>query len=168
MDVAPPTWRSCIAEASRDQTLKLAPSGPREAPSGNGLPGLGQQGGEKLEYVDEVMRELAGKPPAVKLKSEVEPVQKLRQTLREYYREKQERYGESYPDFYDQDLGRLFPEPMNHRKYPPASSLLRRISPELRRRVSAWTGEYAYPINRVLRNMIQRSRELRKPAIAVS
>ena len=115
---------------------------------------------EKLEYVDEVMQELDGKPPIVKLKSEVEPVRQLRQTLREYYREKQERYGESYPDFYDHDLGRLFPEPLDHRKYPPASSFLRRISPELRRRVSAWTGEYAYPINRVLRDMIQRSREL--------
>jgi Putative zinc-binding metallo-peptidase len=115
---------------------------------------------EKLEYLDEIMQELDGKPPLVKPRAEVEPVRQLRQTLREYYREKEERYSESYPDFYDHDLGRLFPEPLNHRKYPPASSFLRRISPELRRRVSAWTGEYAYPINRVLKDMIQRSREL--------
>jgi Putative zinc-binding metallo-peptidase len=115
---------------------------------------------EKLEYVEELMEELAGKRPQVRLREEVEPVHRLRQTLREYYREKQERYGSDYPDFYDRDLGRLFPQPADHRQYPPASSFLRRISPELRRRVSSWTGEYAYTINRVLRDMIHRSREL--------
>ena len=114
----------------------------------------------KLEYVDGLINELARKPPLVKVQTEVEPVHQLRQTLREYYREKQERYGSEYPDIYDRDLGRLFPQPGNHRVYPPASSFLRRISPELRRRVASWTGEYAYTINRVLRDMIQRSREL--------
>jgi Putative zinc-binding metallo-peptidase len=114
----------------------------------------------KLEYVDELIEELAESRPLVKLREEVEPVHQLRQTLREYYREKQERYGGDYPDFYDRDLGRLFPPPTDHRKYPAASSFLRRISPELRRRVSLWTGEYAYTINRVLKGMILRSREL--------
>jgi Putative zinc-binding metallo-peptidase len=114
----------------------------------------------KLQYVDDLMKELARKRPLVKLRAEVEPAHQLRQTLREYYREKQERYGGDYPDIYDRDLGRLFPPPADHRNYPPASSFLRRISPELRRRVSLWTGEYAYTINRVLKDMIQRSREL--------
>ena len=114
----------------------------------------------KLEYVDEVMEELAGKLPQVRLRAEVEPLPQLRQTLREHYREKQEKYGREYPDFYDRDLARLFPPPGDHRALPSASAFLRRISPELRRRVSWWTGEYAYAINRVLKDMIQRSREL--------
>jgi Putative zinc-binding metallo-peptidase len=114
----------------------------------------------KLEYVDGLMAELAGRSPFVRLRSEVEPVRRLRQTLGEYYREKQERYGRDYPGFYDRDLRRLFPPPADHRRYPPASSFLRRISPELRRRVAIWTGEYAYTVSRVLKDMIQRSREL--------
>jgi hypothetical protein len=115
---------------------------------------------EKLEYVDEVMKEVVGKRPRIRLRAEVEPLRQLRQTLREHYREKQERYGIEYHDLYDRDLTRLFPPPVNHHKVPAASVFLRRISPELRRRVSWWTGEYAYAINRVLKDMIQRTREL--------
>lgn len=114
----------------------------------------------KLQYVDELMKELAGKAPPVKLRNEVDPVERLRQTLGDFYRDKQERYGTDYPDFYDRDLRRLFPPVSDHRRYPPASSFLRRISPELRRRVATWTGEYAYTVSRVLKDMIQRSREL--------
>ena len=115
---------------------------------------------EKLEYVDEVMKELAGQTPQVRLGSEVEPLRQLQQTLHEHYREKQERYGFQAPDFYDRDLTLLFPPPAHHRKVPAASAFLRGISPELRRRVAWWTGEYAYAIHRVLKDMIQRSREL--------
>jgi len=114
----------------------------------------------KLQYVDKLMKELARKPPRVKFKDEVDPVAGLRQTLRNYYREKQARYGNSYPASYDHDLARLFPLPADHHGHPPASTFLRRISPELRRRVSSWTGENAYTINCVLKDMIQRSRLL--------
>lgn len=115
---------------------------------------------KKLECVDELMGELAGKPPRVKYRSEVEPVRRLRQTLREYYLHKQEKYGIDYPDFYDPDLRRLFPPTQDQDKYPPASAFLRRISPELRRRVAAWTGEYAYTINLALKDLIRCAREL--------
>ena len=37
---------------------------------------------------------------------------------------------------------------------------MRRIGAELPRRVAFWTGEYAYTINLVLKDMIQRCREL--------
>jgi hypothetical protein len=90
----------------------------------------------------------------------MEPLQRLQQTLREHYEQKQERYGSDYPDFYDLDLRRLFPPSPNQDKCPPASSFLRRISPRLRQRVASWTGEHAYTINLVLKDMIQRSREL--------
>lgn len=115
----------------------------------------------KLQYVDELMKELARKPPPVKLRDEVEPVNRLRQTLREHYQEKRERYGSNYPEPYDRDLVRLFPLPANsNSSYPPAAAFLRRVSPELRRKVSSWTGESAYTINCVLRDMIRRSRQL--------
>ncbi len=115
---------------------------------------------KKLEYVDELMSEIAGRPPPVRRGSPVEPLHRLRQKLREYYQEKQERYGSDYPDFYDRDLRFLFPSTPDQRKYPPASTFLRRIGPELPRCVASWTGEYAYTINLVLKDMIQRAREL--------
>lgn len=115
---------------------------------------------KKLTYVDGLMSEIAGKPPRVGPKAPVDPLHRLRQRLREYYQDKQERYGSAYPDFYDRDLRLLFPPAPDEGKYPPASSFLRRIGPELPRRVASWTGEYAYTINLVLKDMIQRAREL--------
>ena len=115
----------------------------------------------KLEYVDELMSEIAGKPPLVKPGPPVEPLRHLRQTLREYYQEKQERYGSNYAGLFDRDLRRLFPPTPDRSNHLPASVLLRRIGSELPLRVASWTGENAYAINLVLKDMIQRSRELR-------
>lgn len=115
---------------------------------------------KKLEYIDDLMSEIAGQPPMVKPDHPVEPLHQLRMKLGEYYQEKQERYGSEHPGFYDRDLRRLFPPTPNHRRYPPASAFLRRLGSELPRQVASWTGEYAYTINLVLKDMIQRSREL--------
>lgn len=115
---------------------------------------------KKLEYVDELMAEIDGLPPLVKPAAPVEPLHQLQRTLREYYRERHERYGSEHPGFYDRDLRRLFPPATRNGDYPPASAFLRRIGSELPRRVAFWTGEYAYTINLVLKDMIQRCREL--------
>jgi putative zinc-binding metallo-peptidase len=114
----------------------------------------------KLEYVDELMAEIDGKPPLVKPSTPVEPLRELKRTLRDYYRGKHERYGSEYPGFYDRDLRRLFPPATRNGNYPPAAAFLRSIGSELPRRVAFWTGEYAYTINLVLKDMIQRCREL--------
>ncbi|MGH9783482.1 MAG: putative zinc-binding metallopeptidase [Terriglobia bacterium] len=116
---------------------------------------------KKLAYVDELMAEIAGQPPFVRSGPAIEPLRELRQRLRDYYRDKQERYGSDYPEFYDQDLRVLFPPTRNAGKHPPASQFLRRLGPELPRRVASWTGQYAYTINLVLKDMIQRARELK-------
>jgi hypothetical protein len=115
---------------------------------------------KKLKYVDELMQELAGEPCPMKPATAVEPLSRLKLTLRQYYREKQERYGSEHPGFYDRDLRRLFPPTPRGKNHPPASAFLRRIGAELPRRVAFWTGEYAYTINLVLKDMIQRCREL--------
>ena len=38
---------------------------------------------------------------------------------------------------------------------------LRRVRPEIREAVGKWTGEYAYTIDQVLRDMIDRCKELK-------
>ena len=61
----------------------------------------------KLEYMDELMREIAGRPPVVKTRRRVEPLERLRTTLRKHYATKRQHYGVDYPNFYDRDLRKL-------------------------------------------------------------
>ncbi len=115
----------------------------------------------KLEYVDELMREIADQPPPVRSRARLEPIQSLKATLGEHYLEKRMRYGNEYPDFYDRDLRRLFTASPTDRRKPSAAQFLRKVRPEIRRLVSKWTGVYPYTIDQVIGDMIDRSRELR-------
>ena len=116
---------------------------------------------DKLEFVDALMGETAGSKPAVRSRRHIYPLRHLRNTLRRHYRHKQRKYGDESPDFYDRDLRRLFPNESRKNGSPTAASFLRRVRPEIRRNVAAWTGEYQYTIDRVLADMIDRSRELK-------
>lgn len=116
---------------------------------------------KKLEFVDELMGELAGVKPPVNTRERVDPLNSLRMTLRRHYDRKRKRYGAVYPDFYDRDLRQLFAEQKQTPKGEPAARLLNRVRPEMRRVLSRWTGEYQYTIDQVLKEMIQRCRELK-------
>ena len=70
------------------------------------------------------------------------------------------RYGSSFPEVYDRDLRKLFGGADNGDGGPPAASLLRRVGPEIRRRVAIWTAEHVYAVNQLLSDMITRCREL--------
>jgi hypothetical protein len=115
---------------------------------------------KKLEYVDEVMRELAGKPPERVSRRRVDPLSKIRKTLRQHYSAKRDHYGYEYPNFYDRDLRRLFTDTADHKTSMTAARFLGRIRKDVCRRVSRWTGEYQYTIDRVFDDMIARCREL--------
>jgi hypothetical protein len=56
---------------------------------------------KKIEYIDALMREVAGKPPLVASRRRTEPIEQLRTTLRRYYARKRKHYGLEYPNFYD-------------------------------------------------------------------
>jgi hypothetical protein len=114
----------------------------------------------KLEYMDELMKEIAGQKPVVTSRGFVKPISRLRTTLGEYYEAKQARYGSRTPDFYDRDLRRLFSDDPSCRRHSTAAAFLRANKAELRRVVSHWTGEYQYIIEQVLNGIIQRCAEL--------
>jgi hypothetical protein len=114
----------------------------------------------KLEYMDELMKEIAGRPPIVSTRRRVEPVEQLRTTLRRHYAKKRSHYGVDYPDFYDRDLRKLFSDAAEHRTNRKASRFIQRIRRETRRLVAEWTGSYQYTIDQVLQDMIRRSDEL--------
>jgi hypothetical protein len=115
----------------------------------------------KLAYVDELMGELAGQSAAVRSRRHVEPLREMRMTLRQHYREKKRRYLDEWPEFYDNELRKLFSDDERYKARPTAASFLRAIRPELRRTVASWTGTHPYTIDQVLRDMIDRCKELR-------
>jgi hypothetical protein len=115
---------------------------------------------KKLEYIESLMREIAGRPPLENTSRFVDPLSGIQETLREHYQKKREHYGLEYPDFYDRDLRRLFSDAPGFAENATAANFLRRIRKEVRRKVADWTGEYQYTIDQVLQDMIQRCREL--------
>jgi hypothetical protein len=115
---------------------------------------------KKLEYMNELMREVARIAPKVTTRRKVESVSSLRTTLRSHYKKKRQHYGLEYPDFYDRDLRRLFSNAPEYRQNIRASRFIQRIRPDARRLVAAWAGSYQYTIDQVLRNMIKRADEL--------
>jgi hypothetical protein len=114
----------------------------------------------KLEYMERLMRTIAGEPPAVRTRRKVEPIETLRMTLRRHYDGKRARYGTQYPDFYDRDLRRLFSDAPEHHRNRKASRFVQSIRRDVRRLVAEWTGSYQYTIDRVIEDMIVRSEEL--------
>jgi hypothetical protein len=115
---------------------------------------------EKLEYVDELMAELAGKEPPVVSDARPAPLSSFDRTLRRHYEEKRAHHGVERPRFYDRDLRKLYSDAPEHAANPSAAAFLARHRRELRQLVSRWTHEYRYTIDRVLSDMIVRCREL--------
>jgi hypothetical protein len=113
----------------------------------------------KLEWVDEVMRELRGVPPAVRGRRIIEPLSSARRTLGEHYADKQEHYSRWRPTVQDRDLQRLFPARPG-RPGEPASGFLKRNRNEIRRLVSRFTGESPFTLERVLDDVIASCRVL--------
>ena len=115
---------------------------------------------KKLEYVDELMSEIAGRVAPVTLRTRVSPLKALKVTLGDHYERKRARYGDVHPDFYDRDLRRLFSDAPGRDGGEPAAKFLRRVRRDLRRNVARWTGVYQYTIDQVLKEMISRSKTL--------
>ena len=115
----------------------------------------------KLEYLDELMNDIAGTKPRNGIRTKVEPLSALRFTLREHYRRKRERYDFEWPSVYDRDLYRIFSDEPQSRSRPSAASFIRRVRREVRQIVAEGTGVHQYTIDHVLQNMIDRCKELK-------
>jgi hypothetical protein len=115
---------------------------------------------KKLEYMNGLMREIAGKPMLVSTRRKVEPVHSLKTTLRAHYLRKRRHYGVEHPHFYDGDLRKLFSDKPEHAGNMKAARFIGRVRREVRRMVASWTGEYQYTIDQVLEDMLTRSREM--------
>jgi hypothetical protein len=115
---------------------------------------------KKLEYVDELMSEIAEKRPLITTRERVDPLRGLGQTLEEHYKKKQAFYAFTPAKTYDRDLSRLFSADPRHHRAKPASVLIRRHRAQIRQLVARWTGENQLTLDAVLDEMISRCREL--------
>ena len=114
---------------------------------------------KKLEYVDELMGEIAGKRPLLTTRERVDPLHELSQTLGDFYKKKQALYAFDTPKTYDRDLHRLFSADPKHRRSQAASIFIRRHRASIRKLVARWTGENQLTLDAVLDDMIARCRE---------
>jgi hypothetical protein len=115
---------------------------------------------QKLEYMDELMRSLAGKPAIHQPAYRPEEYDCLNIKLKTYYARKRKLYADSYPDFYDNDLRQLFaagPEVAGRVK---ASIYLRQRRRELMNSVCQWTNEKKFRVHKLLNRLIVRCDQL--------
>ena len=115
---------------------------------------------QKLSYVDRLMREVAHEQPLARRREQVDPITGVTLTLREYYQDKRRRYRLSRHQLYARDLGRLFRARKPGEARPQAAAYMRNARLEIRKLVADRTGAFQYDIDRVLREMIERSRDL--------
>jgi hypothetical protein len=113
---------------------------------------------KKLEYVDELMDEIAGKRPLLTSRERVNPLRELSETLESHYQKKQAFYAFEPPKTYDRDLYRLFSANPRHRRAQPASVFIRRHRAHVRKLVARWTGENQLTLDAVLDDMMTRCR----------
>ena len=92
---------------------------------------------------------------------EVDPLRRLRHTLRRHYRRKRRHHGIDHPKFYDRELRRLFSDAPEFAGNMTAAQFLGKMRQPVRRVVASWTGIYQYTIDKVLEDMITRCRELK-------
>ena len=114
----------------------------------------------KLEYMDRLMRELAQTRPRITSRRQLDPLPRLKKTLREHYSKKREHYGLDHPDFYESDLRNLFSDAPQYAKRPSAARFVRRVRKEARSTIASFTDSYQYTIDQLLEKVIERCREL--------
>jgi hypothetical protein len=111
---------------------------------------------EKLEYVDELMRSLAGKPPLHAPEYRAAEYDCLNLKLKTYYARKRKLYADTYPDFYDADLRQLFSAPAGI----TAARYLRLRRRRLMNAVCQWTNEKKFRVNKLLARLAERCDQL--------
>lgn len=110
----------------------------------------------KLEFVDELMRSLAGAAPVHQPAYRVAEYDCLGLKLRTYYARKRKAYEEGHPEFYDNDLRELFPAAPGPARTTTAAGYLRRHRRAIMDAVCTWTNERRYRVDKLLARLTER------------
>jgi hypothetical protein len=120
---------------------------------------------KKLEYVDELMSEIAGEKPTITVRKRIDPLATLTRTLGEHYERKRSLYVVAASQAYDKDLLRIFSRDAGRGRSIAAATFIRRNRTRLRPLVSKWTGEYLLTLDSLIDDMMLRCRELNLRAV---
>jgi hypothetical protein len=115
---------------------------------------------QKLEYVEELMKSLAGLPPPYQPGYREKDFNFLNLKLKTYYTRKKKLYEDTYPDFYDRDLRQLFTGAADAGPALKASRYLRARRRDLMDAVCEPTNEKRYRVNKLLSRLIVRCDQL--------
>ena len=116
----------------------------------------------KLQYVDEQSRLSSNKPWIIPGKKLPYSASRMTTTLENYYAKRKRQHADEYPDFYDEDLKRIFNGGSDTSKRDlGAASFMRRNQKSIIDSVSRWTGERKFPIHQLVRKLQVRCESLR-------
>lgn len=115
----------------------------------------------KLQRVDQMMQDIARATPPIRQRKLIEPLSEIRMTLGEHYHRKRKQYAQEWPEFFDRDLRKLFTDDPARARGESAAAFFRRERSHIRALVAHWTGVAPYTIEQVLRDMIDRCKELK-------
>ena len=115
---------------------------------------------DKLQYVDGLLANLAGKTPPARSLARMSEASRLRSRLEAYYKKRRRLYAQDFPDFFDEDLRSLFTDSSVAPTAERAATFLKRSRKPILNAVAVWTGEPKFTIDRLLRALIERCIEL--------
>ncbi|MFH1045610.1 MAG: putative zinc-binding metallopeptidase [Candidatus Omnitrophota bacterium] len=116
----------------------------------------------KLQYVEEIIREIKDKPPLVKRGRKYRQASALNLTLTNYYKKKKHIYAEDFPESHDANLTKIFSDKQKEdTKLPLAYSIIKKYKDAICNNVAVWTGEKKFIINDLLETLIKRCKELK-------
>lgn len=115
---------------------------------------------KKLQFMDQWMTEIAGKPPFHVSSSKNFSTQNLKLKLGTYYQRKQKLYAQDYPDFYDHDLREIFSfkEDMTGHS---AARFMKKNRRMIIEKVSEWSGEKKFIVNNLYKKLMERCEKLK-------
>jgi len=115
---------------------------------------------KKLQCMDQLMQEIAGKKPSRISNIKGFSAQSLRLKLATYYQRKQKLYAQDYPDFYDQDLKKIFSfeEGIGTQA---AAKFMKKNRRMMIDKVCQWTGEKKLIVHNLYKKLNERCEKLK-------
>jgi hypothetical protein len=110
----------------------------------------------KLEFIDELVKEIGARKPVVAERGTIEDVTHETGTLREHYEQKLARYRLPRRSGADELLLKVFTTAPHTRTSPKAASVLREMRASLRQKIQRSGAFSEYLVHQVLRLMIER------------
>jgi hypothetical protein len=117
---------------------------------------------DKLEFVDKLMKSIAGTQPEKTTGRLYWSASRIRRTLAQHYRKRRHAEAEALPDFHDENLKRMFATaaPANETRTGVAR-LVQAHRKALLANVSEWTGESRYMASEVVKSIQVRAKALK-------